>query len=167
MDVEQALQLDMVRNMVGAAEAYEHVLQADPANLSVLLNLLAIYWQSTDYGISASLSLPVEFIVVSGQRLSELMSYLKERYSDDPAAQFWTMYVGWTDYGGELDLELCRRLLKDYPSYLEPVMPLYMQGVDGEFGEKVDRLRNDCRTNSTERCRYIASVLTSHLNLDR
>lgn len=162
MSLSLAVMADSEGRMQDAAQAYEDVLRSDPTDLDATINLAVLYWQATDYGMSASRQLPVEFVALAGRRLRELLGQASQRFGGRPEVTFWTKYIAWSDFGEETPLDECRNLLRDHPQYLEPAMLLFAQSAGSEAQEEAMELLAKCSVQTT-RCRYIASVINGVL----
>lgn len=167
MMLNEALAADREGRTEAAAAAYEGALASDPTDLAATLNLAVLYWQATDYGLSAVEQLQPEFVAHAGKRMRELLESAKQRFADHPEVLFWTKYVAWADLGEPFEAAECRELLRRHPDYLEPAMVLFSMSGGTEAEPEAMQLLEKCSKERTTRCRYIASVLNGVLKRRR
>ena len=159
MTLIKALEADRQGQIEKAAIEYESALANDADDLVSTMNLMVLYWQSTDYGFSLAHQLLQPFIANAGTRLAELLKTAKQRFTERPEVRFWSKYIAWADLGDSFDPDECRALLDRYPDYLEPAMLLFSlsQGVEAE--DIANDLLIRCRADNTTRSRYVISVI--------
>ncbi len=145
-------------NLVVRAEA----LEAKAPGLDRDLDLLLLYWQSTDPGISTGHRLPAEFLHHAGDRYQELLGVIESRYPRSTAARFWTRYIRWIDGDSDITCEYCEQLLQEDPTTLVPALYLIMSNPSPRRRELAQRLRSQ-QERKTMRSEYIASVLEGAL----
>lgn len=159
MTLSKALEADRNGQIERAADEYESALANDANDLVATVNLLVLYWQSTDYGFSLAHRLSQPFIANAGTRLAQLLNIARERFPECPEVLFWTRYIVWADRGDAFDVDECRVLLKRYPDYLEPAMALFSLSQGKEAADMAIELLNRCRADNTTRSRDVSSVI--------
>lgn len=167
MTLAEALAADREGRTQDAAAAYEGVLRSDPVDITAILNLAVLYWQATDYGVATAEHLPPEFVALAGRRFRELLQLAHERFPERPEVLFWTKYIAWADLGEPFDPAECRKILRDYPEYLEPALVLFSSSAGAEGEAEAMQLLERCSEELTARCRYIVSVLNGVLKRRR
>src|ERR1700722_1603589 len=166
MSLAEALSADGAGNSILAADLYETTLKNVPRDNQAFVNLLVLYWQATDFGFSSHANLSREFIQRAGKRLRELQNVAK-KMTAVPEVRFWTKYIAWAEKGESFDLQECRRLLQEFPEYLEPAFVLFSRTAGAEAEVETQRLLQQCRETPTTRCRYIQSVISGVLKRRR
>jgi hypothetical protein len=159
MTFDDALRLDREGRMEDATLAYEALLSHDPRNVTAIVNLIVLYWQATDFGVSATRDLSTSFVARAGERLQELLASANERFAEDPQVWFWRKYIAWADLGVPLDVQDCRNMLRLRPEYLEPALVLFSSSGGTEAEAEAAQLLNQCSQVGTARCRYVTSVI--------
>lgn len=159
MNLADALVIDQSGRIQDAATAYESVLESNPADIEATLNLTVLYWQATDYGLSATAQLQPEFVAHAGKRLRELLESAKQCFTDRPEVVFWTKYIAWADLGESFEPAECRELLRNHPEYLEPAIVLFSMSRGTEAEAEAMQLLQRCSVEGTLRCRYVVSVI--------
>src|SRR5262245_36170266 len=94
-----------------AAEAYEQITKGAAPTSEVYINLAVLYWQSTDYGFSASTGLPRDFISYAGERYGQLIHEASELHPDVPEIFFWKLYFDFVTLGEPPFVEQCKSLV--------------------------------------------------------
>lgn len=159
MSFAEALAAERVGDIESASVRYEEALMADCASLDVLLNLVVLYWQSTDVGLAAAKALSPSFLARAGSRIPQLLDEAERRFPASTEVRFWRRYIAWADLGEELDGEDCRQLLREDPATLVPAMHLFALSHGSEAEAEAHELLRSCRGEGTARARYIISVL--------
>jgi hypothetical protein len=167
MKLSDAIASDVQGQTQEAAAAYEGILRSNPNELEATLNLMVLYWQATDFGISAIAQLPPEFVAFAGRRLRELLDLVPKQFPSRPEVVFWTKYIAWADLGVPFQPEECRDLLRDHPQYLEPALVLFSRSGGDEAESEAMQLLERCATERTARCRYMVSVIKGVLKRRR
>ena len=163
MTFADAVVADREGRMQAAADAYEEALLANPRDVSLVLDLAVLYWQATDFGISAAAHLSPEFVARAGTRFRELLDAALKEFGDRPEVLFWTHYIAWADLGEPFDEAVCRQLLRQHPDYLEPALLLFSSSGGTEAEAEAMRLLEHCAEERNARCRYVASVVNGVL----
>lgn len=159
MNFIDALEADRSNKIEWAAAAYEETLLGEKADISAAINLLVLYWQTTDYGFSTSLNLPKSFIVKAGNRLPELITEIKDKFGEVTEVEFWEKYIRWADLGEEFDVRECKNMLEKSPKYLEPAMFIYSSSGGQKLVGTAEIILTACRLDGTVRAKYVASVI--------
>ncbi len=135
----------------------------EPLPIEKLIDLIVLYWQATDYGISSSAGLTADFVARAGRRVAELLLRAEQQFPRSPQVAFWKKYIAWTDTGGNLDTEECRELLRKYPDYKEPAMYVFSTSRGRECLAEALELHERVRDTDTFRARYVTSVIEAVL----
>lgn len=143
--------------MLEAADLYEAVIDQPDAPAISFLNLVVLYWQSTDAGVSGTLGLSPQAVTHAGHRLPEILRRASECFPDSTEVRFWRRYIAWADLGEPLEVSWCEELLKDDPESLVPALFPFIQGQGHE--DEVSRLLEIVRNEQTTRAKYIRSVV--------
>ncbi|MCC4616713.1 hypothetical protein LL972_12010 [Xanthomonas campestris pv. asclepiadis] len=159
MSFNEAVEFERINEVTKAAECYERVLNECPKDLGAFINLLVLYWQSTDYGFSLSSRLPASFVLVAGNRLAEMLGDMPSNFSGEPEFNFWVKYIAWADLGGHFEVEECYEMMRRKSGYYEPAMFIYAATAGEQAVSEVDKLLELVRSQSTARERYIYSVV--------
>lgn len=158
MSETNALRDDRAGLTEEAAKAYEEALIGAPT-IEDLLNLAVLYWQATDPGMASGGKLSPGFFELAAQRFPELLAVASSRYPTSTEVRFWSQYIAWADYGEALDIEACRRLLREDPKVLVPAMHIFALSQGREGRPEAEELLRQCREAGTSRARYVASVI--------
>lgn len=159
MTFEDALSLDKQGDLAGASLAYEACLAEDPSRIGVLVNLIVLYWQATDFGFSTGHNLTADFVQRCSRRLEELLISQPKETEFSAEFMFWKKYIAWADLGEELLVEDCRRILRADPDYFEPAMYIFSVTEGRECAEEAETLLRICSSQATIRAQYVASVI--------
>jgi hypothetical protein len=157
--LSDALTADRAGEYESAAALYEETLRAGTASLEVILNLALLYWQASDPGTPG---LGREFLSMADRRLPELLDEACRRFPDSTAARFWSRYIAWADWGGEmLSKAECSQLLQENPNELAPVMSIFEISNGQELIVEARELLRRSRAYDTVGARYVSSVIES------
>jgi len=167
MRLVEALAADRQGRIQDAAAAYEGVLLSTPNDLTATVNLVVLYWQATDFGVSATKRLPPAFVASAGRRFRELLEAAQKRFPNQPELLFWARYIAWADLGDPFEPAECRELLCHHPEYLEPAFALFSRSDGTEAEAEAMKLLDRCSETPTARCRYVASVINGVLKRRR
>lgn len=159
MSLSDALARDRAGEVESAAARYEDVLAAGDRSLLVLLNLALLYWQATDPGLAAAKDIGAGFLTKAGRRAPELLDQATRLYPGSTAARFWKWYIDWADMGEPLDVEDCKRLLREDPAVLIPAMHVFAVSQGQEMETAAHELLQQCRDDGTTGARYAVSVI--------
>lgn len=159
MRLLDALAADRAGRVESAAARYEELLAAGDHTLQILLNLALLYWQATDPGLAAAKNISPEFFEKAGRRTPELLEEAIQLYPGSAAARFWKRYIGWADLGEPLSVEECRRLLREEPAEITPVMYVFTVSQGRAMKTEAQELLQKCREDGTTGARYVASVI--------
>ncbi|MCC8536221.1 hypothetical protein ACDH70_10265 [Xanthomonas axonopodis pv. poinsettiicola] len=159
MRIDDAVNLECSDEFIRAAECYEMILNDCPDNITAFINLLVLYWQSTDYGFSSSAGLPASFVKFAGDRLAEILDSPPSNFSEDPEFQFWLKYIAWADLGDKFEIEECYGLMRRKSEYYEPAIFIYLTTVGEHAANEVEKLLLLVQRQCTARDRYIHSVV--------
>ena len=150
-----------------AAAGYEASLVSDPADLQTIVNLLVLYWQAADQGVSISSPISPEFRAHAAKRLVELLESANERFPDSAELSFWNKYIATARFGRPLEVSECRDLLRRHPYYLEPAFVVFSDSAGAEAEVEAMRLLADYSEQPTARGRYVTSVISRTLSKQR
>ena len=159
MNITDAIALDRSGDVVQASSAYEQVLLTETTPSDALVNLIVLYWQSTDYGFSVSRSLPASFVERASARLHILLNNGDRQNLFRADFLFWRRYIGWADLGEAFDLDECRRIMRSDRNYLEPAMFIFSVSEGEECLEQAKILLEQCVSEGTIRSKYVESVI--------
>jgi hypothetical protein len=157
--LQAAIAADRAGRIETAAAAYEAVLARGERPLPTILNLAILYWQSTDYGMSAANKLAPTFVALAGKRFPELLAEAQRSFPLSVEAEFWSKYIRWADSGEDFSAEECTQLLRRDPMTLVPAMHLFASTQGQEGHDEALELLRQSREEGTTRGRYIASVV--------
>ena len=163
MKRDEALAADRSGKVADAAALYEAALLEDQLDATTVLNLIVLYWQSTDYGFSSAMGLSSGFVDTAGNRFLELLDYANKRFPWNHEVLFWSKYIAWTDLGEDLDVLSIRAIVEKHPTYNEPFMVLFFISDGSEFEREAVMLLNECLEIGTIRCKYVISVINGVL----
>ncbi len=159
MSLPEALKADREERIQDAAKLYEHALKVSPTNLLALINLIVLYWVSTDMGFYAARHLPDEFVRRAGNRYRELIDQARRQVPEEPAVEFWSRYIASMDEGVEFSAIDALAMRDINPDYLEPELILYEGQEDGDRALSAGTLIEQCRGEGTVRANYVKAVL--------
>ena len=159
MSLADARMADRAGEIECAAAQYEEVLAAGDHSLEVLLNLALLYWQATDPGLAAAKNIGPDFLTKAGRRTPELLEEATRLHPGSTAVQFWKQYIAWADLGEPLDVDECKRLLREAPAVLVPVMHVFAASQGRDMKREAHALLEQCRDDGTTGARYVASVI--------
>jgi hypothetical protein len=162
VNVNNAIILDRNRDVEGAALAYEGLLE-ERVQGDILANLLALYWQATDFGFARELGLKNDFIERAEARLWDLLDNPVPSYRSIPEYYFWTRYIKWADLGEEFSPDECAALVQKYPDYREPIAFIFIASNGRELEAEARQLLDRYISNATVRSSYVASLISSVL----
>jgi hypothetical protein len=150
-----------------AATAYEASLLADPTDLEATVNLVVLYWQAADHTAWGFPPMPGEFRAQAARRLAEILDCASERFPHSAELGFWKSYIATAQIGRPFEPSECRRLLREYPYYLEPAFVVFEDSEGTEAEAEAMRLLADYSEQPTARGRYITSIISGTLARQR
>lgn len=159
MSVSDARAADRAGALQSAAAQYEDAIAAGDHSPHLLLALALPYWQATDPGLAAANRLDEGFLAKAGRRMPELLEQATRAYPESAAIRFWRRYISWTDLGAPLDAEDCRALLREDPTELVPVMPVFVATEGRDMQAEALELLRRCHEDGTTGARYVVSVI--------
>ncbi len=109
--------------------------------------------------MAAAENFGTDFFEQAGRRFPELLAEASRRDPVSAEIRFWRQYIAWADFGEELGLEACQRLLREDPTVLEPAMHVFALSRGADAKPEAEELLRRCREEGTLRARYIASVI--------
>lgn len=154
----KAMELEKEDKVREAAEEYELHISEGNAKLEAYLNLAFLYWQSTEYGFSASLGLGKDFIDLAATRYKELLTDAKGRFPSESEIEFWERYFGFIDLGENFPEEECRRFTDD-ENEVAASFHLYALSNGRAYKNETERLLQVCSKEPTLKNRYIVSII--------
>lgn len=167
MSVVAAIAADRSGAIVEAADLYEEAIGGGDQSASVLLDLLVLYWQATDVGLSSAKRLGVEFIARSGRRCVALLAEAQRMHPRNAEVEFWARYIWWTDFGGEFTYAQCEELFLRDRAILAPTMRLFGETNGACYRDEALELLVLTRLRGTTRDRYVVSVVEGVLKRAR
>jgi hypothetical protein len=150
-----------------AAAGYEASLVFDPDDLQTIINLLVLYWQVADQGVSVSAPVSPQFRAHAADRLVELLQSASERFPDSAELSFWKRYIATARIGRPLKVAEYRDLLRRHPYYLEPAFVVFSDSAGTEAEVEAMRLLADYSEQPTARGRYVTSIISRTLSKHR
>lgn len=159
MSLSDAIASDRAGDMAAAAAAYEEALATGERSLSAFLNLAILYWQATDFGISANNKLEQRLITHAGARFPILLAEAQRAFPQSAEPEFWRRYIRWADLGEEFPVDACRELLQRDPTTLVPAMHQFSLTQGREGHDQALELLRQAREDGTARGRYVTSVV--------
>lgn len=159
MSFPEALKADREKRIEDAANIYELALQVSPTDLQAMINLIVLYWESSEMGFYAAHHLPDEFVLRAGGRYRELLDQARWQFPGEPAVEFWRRYIASIEQGVEFSANDARAMRDDNPDYLEPELILYQGEEDGDRARSAKTLIERCRSEGTVRAHYVKAVL--------
>ncbi len=145
---------------IEATWAYELAIREPIADLDLYFDLVGVYFACQDGGYVAAHRLNSEFIGSAYYRLFEILDEAEARFGTHTEIEFWRLYVREIVLGADLPDEVYEALARQGDS-LMPHYRLYINSSGTRYQEEVKALLSQVRDGSTERKRYIRSVLES------
>ncbi len=150
-----------------AAAGYEASLVSDPDDLQAIINLLVLYWQAADQGVSVPAPVSPEFRAHAAGRLVELLHSASARFPDSAELSFWKRYIATARIGRPLKAAEYQDLLRRHPCYLEPAFVVFSDSAGAEAEAEAMRLLADYSEQPTARGRYVTSIISKTLSKHR
>lgn len=163
MTLEAAIEADKGGFYEEAARLYEENIVSEHPNLEAILNLVILYWDSTDVGTITYHNLSGEFIAKAAQRIFEVLELGERLFPENTEIKFWKRYISQIDLGDELPSELCRKWLIKDPTSLIPAMSLIVRSQGKETANEAKMLYAIHKNSSTARSRYILSIIEDYV----
>ena len=163
MSRSEARAADRAGDLECAAARYEEALAAGDHSLQVLLDLAVLYWQSTDPGLAAAKKLGQDFLTTAGRRTPELLEEAARAFPGSTAVRFWNQYIRWAELGEPFDVEDCKQLLREDPTFLVPAMHVFATSQGQGMQLEAHELLRQCREDGTTGSRYVVSVIEGAL----
>ena len=161
---DKAKILDGEERPIEAANAYEAAIKRFDVDLETYLNLAVIYWVATDCGYFSFHQLPVDFVMKAERRARELLDEAERRFGDHNEIDFWCYYFDHISFSLVAKPDYCVKLARKGPSHI-PYFHLFALTHDEEYREEARSLLEEVEPPTTERKRYVQSVLRSALRL--
>lgn len=158
--VELALKLDALCRPMDAAWAYEIAIHTPNASLDLFTNLVALYMASSDGGYVAQHHLSDDFAAIAFGRANEVLGLAELRYGDNPDIAFWRYYLREVILFEAISEEVYEVLATHSGSFL-PHLRLYIGSNGTRYRDEMKMLLHHVQDGSTEKKRYINSVLSS------
>jgi hypothetical protein len=159
----EALHLDIAQDIEKAARTYEEAIRMPDITLDAFINLACIYWESTDFGFNAAMSLEAEFVKIAGTRMWEVLDQAENKYIAYPEITFWRMYFKFTTLGEPPFVEKCLELVEQPNSTLVPYFHIYDQTKDKAYLPKARLLYQQVSDMKTTKNRYIIGILENDI----
>ena len=157
---ELALRFDALCRPMDAAWAYEIAIHTPGASLDLFTNLAALYMASGDGGYVAQHHLSDDFVEVAFGRANEVLDLAELRYGDDAEIAFWRHYLREAILFEAIPEEVYEALATQSGSFL-PHFRLYIGSNGTRYREEMNILLQHVQDGSTEKKRYIDSILRS------
>lgn len=157
---ELALAFDAQVRPVEAAWAYEVAINGLDAELELFLNLAVLYFESVDFGYAARHHLSEEFVSGAWTRAFEILQKAEEQFGSHTEIDFWRLYFLFI-YSGEEPPNNAFRELAGRNTSLIPYLYMYTFSEKKEYQQQARELLEMVKDATTERKRYIRSVLES------
>ncbi|MGB1286299.1 MAG: hypothetical protein ACPG7F_07200 [Aggregatilineales bacterium] len=156
-----AIELDIHEKYVEASKVYEDVLNEKNIPEEPYINLACLYWDVTDFGVNAHLSLPPDFISHAGNSMYSVLNEAEVRFGFVAEIAFWRLYFNFTTLGDAAYLKKTLELIEDPECSHVPYFHIYSQTKHEKYLPYVEKLIIQARAQPTAKNRYILSVLES------
>ena len=163
MTLFEAIELDRAGDLPAAASAYEACLIEGRELPEAMANLMALYFQSTDYGVWSGSGLDLAFVRHAGERLGQLIQDAEQDELRWSEVGFWARYIKWADWGEVFSIEECREFMRRDPANIEPAFHLY--ALTGEREADALRLLHPKGGLPTVRASYVSAVVQSAMDV--
>lgn len=158
---ELALSMDAQEYPLEAAWAYEIAVQAPQAELDLFLNLAVLYFVCEDTGYNSYHRLNIDYVSAAYDRIPDILAAAENRFGKQTEIDFWRLYIPeWGPPYQVPQVEQYEKLAHQGGS-LMPYFRLYIDSNGTRYREKAKALLTQVQDGSTERKRYIKSVLES------
>lgn len=158
--------LPLESDLRASADFLEKKILQEPTAAENYIELMVLYWQSTDYGLSTASNLSVDFMNLAGRRLSEIIESAEKYCPGDALISFWVRYIKWIDLGEPFELQDCRNLLSASKGF-DPAFMLFLASDGLEARQETMNLLDLCANKNSLRCGYIRSVVDGVLKRER
>jgi hypothetical protein len=155
-----AARLDAQERPSEAAWAYELAIQEPDAKLHVFIDLAVLYFVCSDFGYASAKHLPAEFVNAAYERIFAVLDAAERRWGSKVEIDFWRLYIPARILGDEEPEEAYRRLAARDDALL-PGVQLFQLSGGAEHAESVKTLWSIVKDATTERGRYLRSVMES------
>lgn len=159
--IELARIFDARERPLEAAWAYEIALAQGDMELDLVLDLAVLYFVCLDFGYATRHNLPEEFVSGAWTRAFQVLEVGNDRFGANTDLEFWKCYFSSVYVRDEGIEDLSARLLHNSDSLL-PAAYLFLAG-EKEFEGQALELLESVKNGSTERERYIKSILEAEL----
>lgn len=159
MTLFEAIELDRAGDLPAAASVYEACIIEGRDLPQAMANLMALYFQSTDYGVWSGSGLDLAFVRHAGERLWQLIQDAEQDELRWSEVGFWARYIKWADWGDVFSIEDCREFMRRDPANTEPAFHLY--ALTGEREADALRLLHPGGGLPTVRESYVSAVVES------
>jgi hypothetical protein len=161
---ELALTFDAQVSPVEAAWAYEVAVNDPDAELELFLNLAVLYFGCADFGYAAHHHLSEAFVSGAWTRAFEILKKAEEKFGTQTELEFWRLYFSFVHLDDESIHTACRELA-DRKDSLVPYLYLFTASEKKEHLKEARELFESVKDGTTERKRYIKSVLESAIEV--
>lgn len=156
---ELALTFDARMSPVEAVWAYEVAINDPDVEIEMYLNLAVLYFECVDFGYAAHHRLSEDLVSGAWDRAFQILAEAKERFGNQTELEFWQLYFSFIYAEGEPIDMACKELAQKGDS-LVPYMYLFTSSGKKRWLEEVKKLLELVEDGTTERKRYIKSVIT-------
>lgn len=155
---ELAQRFDAQARPLEAAWAYEIAATEPGADLQTFLDLAVLYFECADLGYAAHHRLSEEFVAGAWDRAFDILNKAEERFGSHTEIEFWRLYFSFI-YSDDKEIEAaCGKLARRNDS-LVPYLYLFSSSGKKQYLEEARQLLESVKDGSTERKRYIRSIL--------
>jgi hypothetical protein len=155
---ELALNLDAQEKPVEAAWAYEIAISEPNTESEFFLNLAVLYFECRDFGYSAYHHLSNDFVSGAWQRAFEILEIAEMRFGSQTEILFWREYFSFIYAENKQFDNICQELIHRGDSLI-PYLYKNNNSEKREYKENVQKLLELVEDGTTERKRYIKSVI--------
>jgi len=152
-----ALASDAQVKPLQAAWAYEIAINETDSDLELFLNLAVLYFVCVDYGYASFHNLSEDFVTAAFDRALEIIDKAEERFGNHTELRFWRLYFSYI-YSDESINQSIEDLILEGDS-LMPYIYLYTSSGKKKYAEEMQKLLDLVKDASTERKRYVLSII--------
>ena len=156
-NLDIAVSYDIEMDYITAAEYYERSIESE-GYPDAFLNLSVLYFQFTDYGINASLQLPVEFVKKAFDRFDPVITEGISEFPQNTEMRFWKRYFSWRTINSELTEAEVLEILNQGVFNNVPFFLLYLFNPSKYMPQR-DELLIECQNLPTAKNKWILSLI--------
>jgi len=155
-NLDIAVSYDIEMDYITAAEYYERSIETE-GYPDTFLNLSVLYFQFTDFGINAALSLPNEFVKKAFDRFDPVITEGISKFPRNTEMRFWKRYFNRTINSELTEAEVLEILYQGEFSNA-PFFFLYLLKPN-TYSRQRDKLLVECRNLPTAKNKWILSLI--------